>query len=37
MPDDKVPWSVSWPDYQPKEYTSPVVLKNPVWADDPEP
>ena len=33
VPDDKVPWGVSWPDYRPVAYTSPVVLKSPVWAD----
>jgi len=34
VPDEKVPWSVKWPDYNPVEYTAPVVLKNPPWADD---
>jgi ADP-ribose pyrophosphatase len=33
VPDDKVPWSVPWEDYQPVDYTAPVVLKGPVWAD----
>ncbi|CAF3081044.1 unnamed protein product [Rotaria sp. Silwood2] len=32
--DVKVPWNVDWSDYDPIEYTSPVVLKNPPWADD---
>ena len=27
--DDKVLWSVQWPDYQPIEYTSKTVLNNP--------
>ncbi|CAF1268369.1 unnamed protein product [Adineta steineri] len=34
VPDEKVPWNVSWPDYKPTEYTAPAVLKNPPWADD---
>ena len=33
VPDDKVSWSVEWPEYQPVDYTAPVVLKGPVWAD----
>ena len=33
VPDDKVSWSVDWPEYQPVDYTAPVVLKGPVWAD----
>lgn len=33
VPDDKVQWSVDWPEYQPVDYTAPVVLKGPVWAD----
>ena len=33
VPDDKVPWSVDWPEYQPVDYTAPSVLKGPVWAD----
>ncbi len=37
VPDEKVPWNVNWPDYKPTEYTAPVVLKNPPWADDPDP
>ncbi|CAF1065590.1 unnamed protein product [Rotaria sordida] len=36
VPDEKVPWNVNWPDYRPTEYTSPIVLKNPPWADDPD-
>ncbi|CAF0784122.1 unnamed protein product [Rotaria sordida] len=34
VPDEKVPWSVNWPDYKPVEYTAQKVLKNPPWADD---
>ncbi|CAM2712880.1 unnamed protein product [Rotaria socialis] len=34
VPDEKVPWNVDWSDYKPTEYTSPIVLKNPPWADD---
>lgn len=33
VPDDKVPWLVDWPEYQPVDYTAPSVLKGPVWAD----
>ena len=33
VPDDKVSWSVDWPDYRPVDYTAPVVEKMPVWAD----
>ena len=25
VPDDKVSWSINWPDYKPIEYTAPVV------------
>jgi len=35
--DEKVPWSVNWSDYKPPEYTAKTVLKNPSWADDPDP
>ncbi len=37
VPDEKVPWNVNWPDYKPTEYTAPAVLKNPPWADNPDP
>ena len=33
VPEDKSPWSAEWPDYQPVDYTAPVVEKGPVWAD----
>ena len=33
VPDDKVQWSVDWPEYHPVDYTAPSVLKGPVWAD----
>ena len=33
VPDEKVPWTVEWPEYKPVDYTAPVVLKGPVWAD----
>lgn len=33
VPDDKVDWSQSWPEYDPVCYTAPSVLKKPVWAD----
>lgn len=37
--DEKVPWEVSFPDYKPTEYTSPVILssKPPEWADPVDP
>ena len=31
--DDKVDWSVEWPEYSPVDYTAPPVAKGPVWAD----
>lgn len=33
VPDDKVDWNQSWPQYDPVSYTAPSVLKKPVWAD----
>ncbi|XP_061567991.1 ADP-ribose pyrophosphatase, mitochondrial isoform X2 [Cololabis saira] len=33
VPDDKVDWSVSWPEYDPVCYTAPSVLNKPQWAD----
>ena len=33
VPEDKVSWSVDWPEYQPVDHTNPHVLKGPVWAD----
>lgn len=33
VPEEKVPWSVHWPEYQPVDHTHPAVLKGPVWAD----
>ncbi|GFS20542.1 ADP-ribose pyrophosphatase, mitochondrial [Elysia marginata] len=33
VPDDKVPWSVPYPEYAPVDFTSDSVLKMPVWAD----
>lgn len=33
VPDDKVDWSQSWPQYNPVSYTSLSVLKKPAWAD----
>ena len=33
VPDDKVSWSTPFPQYTPNEFTSPSVLKQPVWAD----
>ena len=31
--DPMIPWSVSFPNYKPVDYTSPKVLQKPVWAD----
>jgi len=33
VPEDKVPWTVEFPDYRPVEFTSKKVLNMPVWAD----
>eukprot|EP00163_Fabomonas_tropica_P007048 TRINITY_DN1667_c0_g1_i5.p1 TRINITY_DN1667_c0_g1~~TRINITY_DN1667_c0_g1_i5.p1 ORF type:complete len:303 (-),score=52.27 TRINITY_DN1667_c0_g1_i5:348-1256(-) len=33
VPDDKVAWSVAWPEYAPVDYTAPAVAAGPVWAD----
>lgn len=33
VPDDKVDWNQSWPQYNPVTYTDPSVLKKPAWAD----
>ena len=33
VPDEKVLWSVDWPEYKPVDYTAPSVLKQPPWAD----
>ncbi|XP_064391626.1 ADP-ribose pyrophosphatase, mitochondrial-like [Halichondria panicea] len=33
VPEDKVSWSVDWPEYQPVDHTHPAVLRGPVWAD----
>ncbi|XP_073403462.1 ADP-ribose pyrophosphatase, mitochondrial isoform X2 [Dendrobates tinctorius] len=36
VPQEKVSWSVEWPEYQPVEYTAPSVLARPPWADPPQ-
>jgi len=43
VPDWRVPWTVEWAGYNPKEWTSPIVEGNPaegkprpVWADPPD-
>ncbi|XP_077130113.1 ADP-ribose pyrophosphatase, mitochondrial isoform X2 [Ranitomeya variabilis] len=36
VPQEKVSWSVEWPEYQPVEYTAPSVLAQPPWADPPQ-
>ena len=33
VPQEKIPWSIDFTDYKPVQYTAPVVLKGPVWAD----
>lgn len=33
VPDENVPWEVEFPEYDPVNYTAPVVLKKPPWAD----
>jgi len=33
VPDDKMGWSQSWPQYNPVSHTDPLVEKKPVWAD----
>lgn len=33
VPDENVPWEVEFPDYGPVNYTAPVVLNKPPWAD----
>lgn len=37
VPNDKVNWSVNYPEYDPVEFTAENVLKNPVWADPSNP
>ena len=32
VPKEKIPWTLSWPEYQPLEFTSDFV-KEAVWAD----
>ncbi|XP_029914112.1 ADP-ribose pyrophosphatase, mitochondrial [Myripristis murdjan] len=33
VPDDKVSWGQSWPQYSPVSYTDPSITKKPAWAD----
>ncbi|KAG8431211.1 hypothetical protein GDO86_019237 [Hymenochirus boettgeri] len=33
VPPEKVTWAVDWPEYDPVDYTAPLVLSKPVWAD----
>jgi len=33
VPDNCIPWETPFPEYTPVEYTAPVVLSNPPWAD----
>lgn len=37
VPEDKVSWSVDYPEYEPVEFTSQTVLKNKEWADPANP
>jgi hypothetical protein len=38
VPDDKVSWSVDWPDYKPIPYTlDKIKTDKPIWADTPNP
>jgi ADP-ribose pyrophosphatase len=38
VPDDKVSWSVDWPEYKPAEYTSyKLIEERPSWADGENP
>ncbi len=33
VPNDKVPWSVDYPGYQPVDYSAPVLYEKRPWAD----
>ena len=33
VPEDKISWQAEWSGYSPVDYTAPVVLSMPVWAD----
>ena len=33
VPENKVPWTVEFPEYKPIEFTSQKVLDKPIWAD----
>jgi hypothetical protein len=36
VPDELVNWSSEWPDYVAKDYTTNIVLSQPIWADPKE-
>lgn len=36
VPDDKVFWTIAYPDYKPVTYVAGIVASQPVWADNPE-
>jgi ADP-ribose pyrophosphatase len=36
VPDALVPWDVEWKNYAPIEFTHPIVLAQPPWADPPD-
>lgn len=33
VPQNKIQWSIPFPEYDPDDYTMPHILKGPVWAD----
>ena len=33
VPNEYIPWNLSWAGYNPPEFTSEIVLKGPEWAD----
>lgn len=33
VPDEKIPWNIHFPEYNPPNFTAEVVKKKPVWAD----
>ena len=37
VPADKCKWTIDYPEYKPIEYTAPIVLSNPSWADPSNP
>lgn len=33
VPDDRIQWTVPYPEYDPDDFTMPHILKGPAWAD----